>query len=540
MQYMSKFLTKIVLAGFILVAGISSSSGQDDAGPLVITIDPSRTVQTIEGFGASDCWSGQYVGNWPADKMAAMADLLFSTKTKADGSPVGIGLSIWRFNLGAGSRYQHNIFDHWRAADCFLVQEGDRAGSYDWTRCGGQVKLLQAAKSLGVGHLVAFVNSPPYTMTKNGKAFCDPSVGSTNLDPNKREAFVSYLADVLDYFRDDQQIEFKSISPINEPQWDWDENPHRKGFAQQEGCRYGNEDIKPVVDLLAAELVRRKLGTDIDITEAGDIGYLYTKVVKGQQVSRFYAPDSPEYMGDTVRGIVCGHSYWSDGPARLVTDRQALRQELDKYNVRYAQSEYSIIGEQPGMKGPGRDLGISPALWVARVIHCDLTIANAVSWSWWLAISPYDYKDGLIYCDKNDTDGNFLHSKMLWAMGNYSRFIRPGMKRLELTRSDNKTTQENLKELMVSGYCREDSSEIVLVVVNFSQNQQTIKPELVMDRALTGERSWQSYITAGNIAGVNDLSPGDSYPLDAHIDIIPRSITTLVLTPDGRDRPRRQ
>ncbi|MBN2063589.1 MAG: hypothetical protein JW745_02220 [Sedimentisphaerales bacterium] len=539
MQSIIKFAAETVIASLILVTGVSSLLGQDNAGPLVITIDPSATAQTIEGFGASDCWSGQYVGNWPAEKLSAMADLLFSTETKADGAAAGIGLSIWRFNLGAGSRHQQNIFDHWRAADCFLVQEGDSAGSYDWTRCSGQVKLLQAAKSRGVEHLVAFVNSPPYSMTKNGKAFCDPSVGSTNLDPDKRDAFVRYLAEVLDYFRDDLQIEFKSVSPINEPQWDWDENPHRKGFAQQEGCRYGNEDIKPVVDLLAAELVRRKLGTDIDITEAGDISFLYTEVVKGKQLSRFYDPASPEYMGDTVRGIVCGHSYWSDGPARLVTDRQALRQELDKYKVRYAQSEYSIIGEQPGMKGHRRDLGIDSALWVARVIHCDLAIANAVSWSWWLAISPYDYKDGLIYCDKNDTDGNYYHSKILWALGNYSRFIRPGMKRLELTRSDNKTPQQVLDDLLVSGYCRADGSEIVLVLVNFGQEPETVKLKLAQDASYTPGHSWQSYITAGNTPGVNDLSPGESYLPDANITLTPRSITTLVLTvltPDGRNR----
>ena len=40
----------------------------------------------------------------------------------------------------------------------------------------------------------------------------------------------------------------------------------------------------------------------------------------------------------------------------------------------------------------------SQALYMARVIHYDLTLAHASSWQWWLAISPYDYKDGLV-CD---------------------------------------------------------------------------------------------------------------------------------------------
>lgn len=53
------------------------------------------------------------------------------------------------------------------------------------------------------------------------------------------------------------------------------------------------------------------------------------------------------------------------------------------------------------MEGGKVDLGMDAALYMARVIHTDLTVANAAAWQWWLAVSPYDYKDGLIYVDKN-------------------------------------------------------------------------------------------------------------------------------------------
>lgn len=33
---------------------------------------------------------------------------------------------------------------------------------------------------------------------------------------------------------------------------------------------------------------------------------------------------------------------------------------------------------------------------MARVIHYDIVVGGASSWQWWLAISPYDYKDGLV------------------------------------------------------------------------------------------------------------------------------------------------
>ena len=73
---------------------------------------------------------------------------------------------------------------------------------------------------------------------------------------------------------------------------------------------------------------------------------------------------------------------------------------------------------------------MNAAMYIAKVIQQDLVWSNASAWQWWLAVSPYDYKDGLVYVDKNKTDGNYYDSKMFWALGNYSRFIRPGMIRV--------------------------------------------------------------------------------------------------------------
>ena len=75
-------------------------------------------------------------------------------------------------------------------------------------------------------------------------------------------------------------------------------------------------------------------------------------------------------------------------------------------------SEFCILGDNDGFKGNGRDLGMETALFVANVIHADLTIANASAWQWWLAVSPYDFKDGLVYIDKSKTDGTIYESKL--------------------------------------------------------------------------------------------------------------------------------
>src|SRR3954465_15252558 len=72
-----------------------------------IVVNLNNVKQTIHSFGASDCWTAKYIGKWTdVQKKNQIADLLFSTDTLQDGSPRGIGLSLWRFNIGGGSYEQ--------------------------------------------------------------------------------------------------------------------------------------------------------------------------------------------------------------------------------------------------------------------------------------------------------------------------------------------------------------------------------------------------------------------------------------------------
>lgn len=110
-----------------------------------------------------------YAGLWPEYKRNYVADKLFSLKTDTKGNPVGIGLSIWRFNVGVGSIEQGDksmIKNVPRRTECFLLPDG----TYDWTKQQGQQVFLKLAKERGVPHFVAFLNSPPVYFTKNGLA----------------------------------------------------------------------------------------------------------------------------------------------------------------------------------------------------------------------------------------------------------------------------------------------------------------------------------------------------------------------------------
>lgn len=458
---------------------------------VVVTINPEVTYQEIEHFGASDAWSCQFVGNWPSSKKNSIADLLFSNQLDNKGNPKGIGLSIWRFNIGAGSAEQgtsSDIKDEWRRSESFLLPDG----TYDWSKQKGQVWFAKAAKERGVKKLLLFSNSPPVYLTKNGKA--NTNSGETNLDPSNYKAFGDFLTTVIDCLHTKHGLSVDYISPINEPQWEW-----KNG---QEGCPYYNTGIAEMTKALNASLTQKGLKTTIDIAEAASINFLYDKGNKGDrgnQIEQFYDAKSPNYIGDlsNIGHAISGHSYFTTYPfSKSIEKRLRLSKKLKELpNLKYWMSEYCILESKPNeMKGQGRDLGIDPALYMARVIHTDLEIAQASAWHWWLAISPYNYKDGLVYIDLNKEDGQFYESKLLWALGNYSFFIKPGFKRIKsevLLKKD--SDLDGIDEnFMISSYKDPVSSRIVTVVINSSEN----KIPLQLKNLDSMTASVNSYITS--------------------------------------------
>jgi len=500
---------KILLTGIALAFNVSLVNGQNKEA--TISIDFSKTYQTISNFGASDAWSCQFVGNWPDDKRNKIADLLFSADTYADGSPKGIGLSLWRFNIGAGSAQQADqsgIKDEWRRAESFLNNNDD----YNWQNQAGQVWFLKAAKKRGVKQFLGFSNSPPVQITINKRAYA--SGGKVNIAADQYDAFAAYLAKVVKGVEQVSKVKFDYISPINEPQWDWSD-------GGQEGCPYNNTEIAGIIRSISKAFKAKKIGSKILAGEAGSINYLFTagdKPGKGDQINDFFKPGSANYIGDLpgVSKTIAAHSYFTTSPMPIaIKARKALADNVSAINgLDYWQSEYCILGDNAGeMNGSKRDLGIDAALYLASVINTDLTVANASAWQWWTAISAYDYKDGLIYIDKNKTDGNFYTSKMLWAMGNYSRFIKPGAVRVNTEVSSSAS-----KPLLVSAF--KNGKNIVMVIIN--PNVDDVAAGFNMGNAKV--RFTHSYLTSQ----ADELKAGK---IDGSKKTIPsRSIITLTGT----------
>jgi len=456
---------------------------------LQVNSDAHVTYQSIDGFGASDAWRAQFVGkNWPIDKRNYIADLLFSQEFDKDGNPKGIGLSLWRFYLAAGTAEQGSDSEigsddnPWRRGECF--QNAD--GTYDWDKHKGQRWFLDAAKKRGVEKLLAFTIAAPVHMSNNGKGFATKGDIRFNVKPGKLDDYANYLVDVMEFFND-EGIFFDYLSPINEPQWNWDGH-------SQEGTPALNEEMYSFVKYISAGLSSRGLDTRIVIGEAGTIGHAAVDMSgfgmpsdgRDNQAHFFFSEDSPFYIGGlpNVEKTISAHSYQSVWPLdKQVEYRFMVNQALQQVNpdLGYWQSEYCILQNNDEITGGWpRDLTMKTALYVARIIHHDMVLTNAKSWQWWTAITQCNFKDGLVYLDDGSegetgkmweeeslqNDGEVRESKLMWVLGNYSRFVRPGMVRFKCELSEE---QSPVDGLLVSAYKDPQKGEQVYVLTNLSE-----------------------------------------------------------------------
>jgi len=201
-------------------------------------------------------------------------------------------------------------------------------------------------------------------------------------------------------------------------------------------------------------------------------------------------------------------------------------------NLGYWQSEYCILENNDEVgQGNKRDLGMPTALFVARIIHNDLTICNAKSWQWWTAITESDYKDGLVCIDSGTAekpgemgdhieslkyDGTARDSKLMWALGNYSRFVRPGMQRVQAELTNETGIDPNQEKMMVSAYSSPDKKNLVVVIVNVEPVGLKINATL-KDNPMKG----LMYLTSED----KNLEPSEI--VGQNIEIPARSVATL-------------
>ena len=201
----------------------------------------------------------------------------------------------------------------------------------------------------------------------------------------------------------------------------------------------------------------------------------------------------------------------------------------------------------------GRDYGMDSALTLARTIIGDLTLVGVESWQTWIAVSKYDYHDGLIYWDP--VADRLEPTKRLWAFGNFARFVRPGAMRIaaEVAAQPPRLSSARRRADMAAPPGAEgerasdvssdsprvvafaDEERIVVVLVNATDATRTV----VFDHLPTRAPAFESFVTSptADLASRSVAAGAGRSGDDGRAVVLePRSVTTLVVPASSYNR----
>jgi glucosylceramidase len=380
------------------------------------TVDGTRQHQQIDGFGFSEAFGRAEIMHGsqglPAAKQRELLDRLLSPST-------GAGLSILRLHIGSttASSIQPTNPGGPTATPRYVWDHDDES----------QVWLAKEAKAYGVKRFYANAwSAPGYMKTNgdeaNGGTLCGVP-GASCASGDWRRAYANYLVQYAKFYAQ-EGITINDLGFTNEPDYTTTYSSMRFTPAQA-------VDFVKVLGPIAA-------AAGLKVTCCDSFGW-------NQQKTYSSAVEADA----TARGIVAthtGHTYASQITGPLPTSKRTWMSEWNPNGTTWNENWDD---------GSGYD-----GLTIARAVHTALTTGNVNAYVYWYGASTGTTR-GLI--QMNGTD--FRVSKRLWALANYSRFIRPDATRIGSSTSDG--------NLLLSAFRNTDGS-VAVVALNTANTANTV------------------------------------------------------------------
>lgn len=436
------FIVSLCITGSISVSNIKTK----DTSHINLTVDETARQQEILGWGTAGAWWPQVAG--ASDNAEEIAKLLFSKD--------GLGLNIYRFNVGSGSKQNPNSRldpDSWKSTVSFLVYN-EKTGKYeyDWSQDAASMKMLDLAMSYGcVDSVVLFSNSPHFSMTITGQASGGFKKYQNNLKPECYQEYVDYFLDITEHFIE-LGYPIKYISPVNEPQVSWGGDD-----VYQEGCHYETEKLFKLYRLFAKSIKARGLNVKMSICEV-------SKITSKTFDYLTYIYNDPELR--EVLGTYAYHAYWSDYNYFLKTIWGKAAKKHP--GIIYDMSEWCELPTR------FKNQDIRNALRMGQVIATDMTLSHPSMWSSWVAVSEGDdYGDGLIIANHDCSE--FRLARRYYATAHFSKFVPVGSHLISCTKDVNdRYGTRNKKNLEcffafrsnIAAYLTPEGKVVVVIVNN--------------------------------------------------------------------------
>ena len=332
----------------------------------------------------------------------------------------------------------------------------------------GEVQIAQQAVARGVT-VWATPWTPPVADKSNNS-----SVAGTLTDG---QAFATFLAGFVTYMKG-QGVDIYAVSAQNEP----DAN------VTYESCSYTGATIAAFV------------GTYMGPTLAPmGVKVMAPETQNWCSFANYLNPILNDANANKYTDIIATHEYGCTSSIKAYPQIAQAGKEFWETEI------YDSNGTE--------DAGMGSALRVAKLIHDALTIANMNAWHYW-CVYPSSADNGALW-DK----ATGQPSKRLWIMGNFSRFVRPGYQRVDITGTAP-------TGVLLSAYSNPADASVAVVAINNNTSAQSLSV-FVSGMAACAVTPW---VTSSNdaLAAKTSVSVTDSrfsYSLD------PQSVTTFVATP---------
>ena len=411
---------------FFSCAGSTATACPSPDNRTEVIVNPDKSYQTLEGWGSSLCWWAAQVGNWDDGKVDEIVDFITS--------PDYLNMNIFRYNIGGGDDPSHADGHMVKGKGKRAEMEGFKASAeapYNWDADKAQRKILLKIKEKRPDAIFeAFSNSAPYWMTYSGCAAGHKDPNKDNLKPEYHNMFCDYLIDVCRHYKDNYQIDFRTLEPFNESYSDyWYDH------GSQEGCHFEPATQITMIRLLYDKLQASGLSTVISASDETNLKHTLT-------VQKAY-----EEAGDIWDKIGQLNTHTYSGTNE---ERAEVRQVIKRSGKPFWQSE----------TGPSAGQGLVSNLLLTQKMFDDLTIMQPIAWLDWQLMEEWNNE----WCvfRGNFKTGEYKLIKNFYVRMQITRFFKQGYTFID----DN--NEHTLAAISPSG------KELVVAVLNSSDKEEAL------------------------------------------------------------------
>jgi glucuronoarabinoxylan endo-1,4-beta-xylanase len=288
-----------------------------------------------------------------------------------------------------------------------------------------ETTIAQMAQARGARVWSAPWSPPTALKSTNANGVISVNGGAFVGTPANYEAYARHLAGYVATQKFTHGVNLYAISIQNEP---------NHNTTNYESCVWTGQQFREFIPYLSAALVASNVA-DTKIMLPESIHWATTSL---------HTPAMNDPAVAPLVGIIANHNY--DGP-NFETGATTPPAALNNYGKSLWQTEVCT--------GDPYDGGISNAVYWAGRIHQFMTVAQAHAWHyWWLVPTGWD-NQGL-------TDPSVNPAKRMYALGQFSRFVRPGFHRIGVG--------SQTGPLQISAYKEPTNGALAIVVINPTAN----------------------------------------------------------------------